>query len=404
MFISYSIEEAREHGYKPPLSGTWRRVLNIVMVLSNCRQLDLATFCGFAQSSLSLWVNGKYTGDTKAILGKFRKWLDATYPELGQLAKKYANATGTTFQTACYPWLSSYVNSHPELGLNEADVCFLLSFDENGKPNDLSKPKMGIDGTEDIKEKKRLSVKCFNDAVIPSLKVYETDFDFEGSLEHIRNYGPIGTCCLLSEEYGQTENQDRTVVFNNYKETSVGIPPIEPEYAEQSKKVAGLPPAIAAPLPDYIQTVYIQPVEMKELEEACEKGLDISYCMNDVTKTLVYEDRSLDPQGYNVKNSIVGVIDNTLANYNSLRINSTALRCNNRHEIESANILSQDALVVLPVLNSRHMYSFNPGTIRKEKKEEEEEEKKEDEMMVEEKEEEKDEMKVEKEERRRKEG
>ena len=61
----------------------WRRILNIVMVLSNCRQLDIATFCGFAQSSLSLWVNGKYCGDTKQLLSKLKDWVNNTYPDLG---------------------------------------------------------------------------------------------------------------------------------------------------------------------------------------------------------------------------------------------------------------------------------------------------------------------------------
>lgn len=42
------------------------------MVLTNCTQTDIAAFCGFAQSSLSLWVNGKYAGDTRALLAKFQ--------------------------------------------------------------------------------------------------------------------------------------------------------------------------------------------------------------------------------------------------------------------------------------------------------------------------------------------
>lgn len=62
----------------------WRRVLNIVMVLSNCRQLDIATFCGFAQSSLSLWVNGKYSGDTRMLLTKLKAWVATAYPELAK--------------------------------------------------------------------------------------------------------------------------------------------------------------------------------------------------------------------------------------------------------------------------------------------------------------------------------
>ena len=40
-----SVDEAKANGYRPPLGGVWRRILNIVMVLSNCRQLDIATFC-----------------------------------------------------------------------------------------------------------------------------------------------------------------------------------------------------------------------------------------------------------------------------------------------------------------------------------------------------------------------
>ena len=58
------------------------------MVLSNCRQLDIATFCGFAQSSLSLWVNGKYCGDTKQLLSKLKDWVNKTYPELGIIVCK----------------------------------------------------------------------------------------------------------------------------------------------------------------------------------------------------------------------------------------------------------------------------------------------------------------------------
>ena len=53
------------------------------MVLTNCTQTEIAAFCGFAQSSLSLWVNGKYAGDTRMLLGKLRDWVEATHPELG---------------------------------------------------------------------------------------------------------------------------------------------------------------------------------------------------------------------------------------------------------------------------------------------------------------------------------
>lgn len=77
------VAEAKDNGYRAPLSGIWRRVLNIVMVLTNCTQTDIAAFCGFAQSSLSLWVNGKYAGDTRALLAKFKEWVETTYPELG---------------------------------------------------------------------------------------------------------------------------------------------------------------------------------------------------------------------------------------------------------------------------------------------------------------------------------
>lgn len=60
----------------------WRCVLNILMVFSDCSQTDLASFCGFAQSALSLYVNGKYTADPNVLLRKLKKWIGQTYPEL----------------------------------------------------------------------------------------------------------------------------------------------------------------------------------------------------------------------------------------------------------------------------------------------------------------------------------
>ena len=59
-----------------------RRALNIALAFTNCSQTELAALCGFSQSTLSMWVNGKYTGDQRIVMKKFRQWIERTYPEL----------------------------------------------------------------------------------------------------------------------------------------------------------------------------------------------------------------------------------------------------------------------------------------------------------------------------------
>lgn len=355
--------EGKARGFRPPLAGTWRRVLNIVMVLSNCRQLDLATFCGFAQSSLSLWVNGKYTGDTKMLLGKFKKWVEKTYPELYAIANQYGKDVGTGFQTACYPWLSKYISDHPDLGLDESDVCFLLSLES--KDGVAGKVPQPIYQEIPVEKKESSQETYYNTVVIPSMKLEESEFDYNSSMEYVKSFGPIGTCCLMTEEFCEAEEQDRTLVFQVYGPQSTELPPIDEEFSnskEQNKKNPILPSCIAAPMSDSILCSYIQPVSLDEVKEVCEAGQDISISLNDVMKTTIYSDKSIHPQGYNLRNNIVGVIDNTFASFNAIKTHATMLKANNRMEIENAHILSNVAVNIAP-LNSRLNFTFAPPRI-----------------------------------------
>ena len=76
-------------------------------------------------------------------------------------------------------------------------------------------------------------------------------------------------------------------------------------------------------------------------------------------KTVIYRDHEIDPAGYAVRNMVIGVIDNTVENFGGLRSCAAELRSGNKFVLE-VNNLGSSAECVLPVLNSKSAFAFNP--------------------------------------------
>ena len=77
-----SLEEIEAHNYGPPLRGIWRYCLNLCLQEAKIRQKDVAKCCGFGSSSLSLWLNGKFTGDSSNLLRKLKNWIQRDFPHI----------------------------------------------------------------------------------------------------------------------------------------------------------------------------------------------------------------------------------------------------------------------------------------------------------------------------------
>ena len=261
------------------------------------------------------------------------------------------------FQKACYTWLTRYIQLHHDIELSERDIRMLVG-GEFFPEDEASQNKSEVDKK---KEPERAKISPFPPKT-HSDKVYESVFDYDESLDYCSGFGPIGTCGLLTETPCVSETPDRTVVFLSLDIKSVGTPPPNEEAGvEKVRHEAALPPAIAAPLAEKVECVYVQPVGLSEVREMKEAGVDVSYGMNDIMKTVVYEDRSIDPAGYALRNTVVGVMTNDVRNYNALKTNAALLKKNDRVAIEQEEQLN--ALPVeLTVLNSRHAFEFNPRT------------------------------------------
>ena len=273
----------------------------------------------------------------------------------GRIAR--ANTQLDPFLKACRPWLSEYVRSHAELDLNESDVDVLLGVQEEPRPDPKPSKRAASGAAKPAAAEESFEISPFPPAT-HSAKLYSSDFDFELALDYCAGFGPIGTCSILPDEPASAEQPDRTVVFRVLDGVSYAPPAVvAPALAE--KKPVALPPAIAAPLPARVELTYVQSVGLDEVRAVREAGLDASYSLNDVMKTVVYGDRSIDPAGYAVRNMVLGVIDNTVDNFGALRSCAAELRSGNRFVLE-VNNLGSSAECVLPVLNSKSAFAFNP--------------------------------------------
>ena len=278
---------------------------------------------------------------------------------MNSIAKK--NPHMADFQKACYPFLSRYVQTHPETLLTEMDVRNLLGLNEDGTAVASTEAEIRPVATTNTEA----DFGIYNaDPLVRSNKLYETDYDWESEVDYVKNFGPIGSCCLLTEKPAESIEQDRTVVFQSLDKPKLGSLQLIPELGqarEKTKKYQALPPVIVAPLEGSADMSYIQPVSMKDVEEVRASGTDVSALLNDVMKTVIYEDREIDPEGYQIRNRVVGVIDNTLDTYNAVRTHAVSLRGNNRAELMSSNILTLFP-VNLTSLNSKLSFSFSPGS------------------------------------------
>ena len=261
------------------------------------------------------------------------------------------------FQKACYPYLSEYVRTHPETLLTDTEVRMLLGIDDaSATGGEGERKKEGASESGDS---------LFNTRPVRSNKLFDTSYDWDEQLDYVRGFGPIGSCTLLTEESVQAEQQDRSVVFQALDKPSYGTLKVLPEVeksGEKVKKGAILPPVIAAPLEESIDFTYIQPVAVEEVEMVRTSGLDVSALLNDVMKTVVYEDRTIDPDGYQIRNRVVGVIDNTIENYNAVKTHAALLKSGSRAELMANGVLSA-ATVNLHPLNQKMAFSFTPSTI-----------------------------------------
>ena len=261
------------------------------------------------------------------------------------------------FLKACHPWLSEYVKSHAELELNESDVDVLLGVQEEPKTEPKPSKRTAEHGAKSSKPAETFEISPFPPST-HSDKLYASEFDFEQAMEYCSNFGPIGSCSVFPEEPAKADDPDRTVIFRILDGVSYDPPAVKaPSLAE--KKPVALPPAIAAPLPSRVDLTYVQGVRLSELREVHEAGLDVSYSMNDVMKTVIYNDHEIDPAGYAVRNMVIGVIDNTVENFGGLRSCAAELRSGNKFVLE-VNNLGSSAECVLPVLNSKSAFAFNP--------------------------------------------
>ena len=285
------------------------------------------------------------------------------------------------FQKACYQWLSKYAQLHHDVSLTDRDVRMLVGgeFDTESETPQVQSETPGMAEPE-IAKISPYPPKVHSD------KVYASEFDFDATLDYCSGFGPIGTCGLFTETPCSSETPDRTVVFQSLDKKPMGSLVLnEGATAEKGKNETRLPPVIAAPLEEKVECVYVQPVQLAEIRAIRAAGVDVSVGMNDIMKTVVYDDRSIDPAGYALRNTVVAVMDNTVATFNALKANAAVLKKNDRVAIEQ-----EEALNVLPVslsvLNTRRAFEFNPGVVGVEKASEE---------KVEEKPEEKEEEKVE---------
>ena len=226
---------------------------------------------------------------------------------IDRIAKKHPHMAD--FQKACYPFLSRYVQTHPETLLTEADVRNLLGFNEDGTVTSATETESKPVATTNTEA----DLGIYNaDPLVRSNKVYETEYDWESEIDYVNNFKPVGTCCLLTEEPAQSLEQDRTVVFQSLDKPSLGSLQLIPELEqprEKAKKYQSLPPVIAAPLEGSADMAYIQPVSMSDVEKIRESGADVSVLLNDVMKTVIYEDHEIDPEGYQLRNRVVGIME-----------------------------------------------------------------------------------------------
>lgn len=183
--------------------------------------------------------------------------------------------------------------------------------------------------------------------------------------DYVKGFRPIGSCTLLTEEMAQAQQQDRSIVFQALDKPAYGTLKVLPDMekaGEKVKKNAILPPVIAAPLEESIGFTYIQPVSVEEVESVRSSGADVSALLNDVMKTVVYEDKTIDPDGYQVRNRVIGVIDNTIENYNAVKTHAALLKNGSRAELMANGMLSV-ATVNLRPLNQKMAFSFTPSTM-----------------------------------------
>ena len=76
------------------------------------------------------------------------------------------------FQKACYPFLSRYVQTHPETLLTEADVRNLLGFNEDGTVTSATETESKPVATTNTEA----DLGIYNaDPLVRSNKVYETE-------------------------------------------------------------------------------------------------------------------------------------------------------------------------------------------------------------------------------------
>ena len=136
---------------------------------------------------------------------------------IDRIAKKHPHMAD--FQKACYPFLSRYVQTHPETLLTEADVRNLLGFNEDGTVTSATETESKPVATTNTEA----DLGIYNaDPLVRSNKVYETEYDWESEIDYVNNFKPVGTCCLLTEEPAQSLEQDRTVVFQSLDKPSLG--------------------------------------------------------------------------------------------------------------------------------------------------------------------------------------
>lgn len=262
-----------------------------------------------------------------------------------------------SFLKACRPWLLSYTKNHSELELSDQDVDMLLGLHVDSKSEVKQKKTKVENPAKPASQNKGTAISPFPPEV-HSDKIYVSEFDYDESFDYCSNFGPIGSCSLLTGVPACAKEQDRTVIFHVLDGVTYDPPPITTGSLAEKKPIA-LPPAIAAPLPEKIALTYIQGVKLSDIQAVHDANIDVSYCMNDVMKTLIYQDHEIDPAGYAIRNTVIGVLDNTVDTYNSIKTYAPDLRSGNRFILE-VNNLASSAETTLPPINSRHTFGFNP--------------------------------------------
>lgn len=249
------------------------------------------------------------------------------------------------------------MRAHPETLLTDTEVKMLLGIDETGATSGEGEQKKEVGGES--------GDSLFNTHPVRSNKLFNTLYDWDEQLDYVKGFRPIGSCTLLTEEMAQAQQQDRSIVFQALDKPAYGTLKVLPDMekaGEKVKKNAILPPVIAAPLEESIGFTYIQPVSVEEVESVRSSGADVSALLNDVMKTVVYEDKTIDPDGYQVRNRVIGVIDNTIENYNAVKTHAALLKNGSRAELMANGMLSV-ATVNLRPLNQKMAFSFTPSTM-----------------------------------------